>query len=67
MKKTCKIDKFIYKHFQQTNHSQIVILFSLLKIFYDGNSTKIYWNIFRQVFELKWTHLLQTSHPLGLL
>ena len=47
IKKPRKIDRLLYRHFKQTNHSiSIISILSVQKITYDYNSTKRYSNIF---------------------
>ena len=55
IKKPCKIDNFLYRHFKQTNHSTSSISIQPVeKITYDDNSTKRYRNIHRHELELNW-------------
>ena len=56
IKKPGKIDRFLYRHFKQTNHftGSIYIQPVEKKNSYIDNSTKRYKNILRHELELKW-------------
>ena len=67
MKKSCKIDNFLYRHLKLTisNHyASNISVQPVETIFYDDNPTKRYRNILRHELELKKIKLLQTPLPL---
>ena len=66
MKRPCKIDNFLNRHFKLTIHTPSRFSIQPVEdISYNDNSTKIYRNIHRHKLELKWVKLLHTPHPLG--
>ena len=66
LKKPCKINYFLYRHFNNTNHSpRYISIQPVESILNDDNATKNYRNILRHELKLKWIKLLQTPHLLG--
>ena len=65
MKKTKKIDTFLYRHFKSNGHSPSKIVIQLVeKIISDPNSsTRL--KQYRHESKLKWIKFLQSPFPLG--
>ena len=66
LKKSKKIDTFLYQHFKRTGHSSNNDLVqSVEKLSNDENSTVRFNTIKRVETELKWIKLLQSASSLG--
>ena len=67
IKKSKKIDTFLYQHLKRTSHfPNNVLVQPVEKLSHDENSTVIFSTIESFETELKWIQLMQSASPLGL-
>ena len=66
LKKTKKIDTFLYQHFKRTGHSPDNFLVQPMEKLINDETSSVRFNTIKRLeTELKWIKLLQSASPLG--